>query len=137
MSSETNLFGTGLDIGDIDGDGWLDLAVSNGNDMALAPNLVYISADGTLPTAASWASQDARYSGHCQLADLDGDGLPELMVANYITAANGMQAMVDQAAQDAQASGALASGDAPLKPGQSVQKYTRLGKTNPPPGRLG
>ena len=37
------------------------------------------------------------------------------------TAANGMQAMVDQAAQDAQASGALASGDAPLKPGQSVQ----------------
>ena len=86
MSSETNLFGTGLDIGDIDGDGWLDLAVSNGNDMALAPNLVYISADGTLPTAASWASQDARYSGHCQLADLDGDGLPELMVANYITA---------------------------------------------------
>ena len=37
------------------------------------------------------------------------------------TAANGMQAMVDQAAQDAQASGALAFGDAPLKPGQSVQ----------------
>ena len=41
--------------------------------------------------------------------------------ANAGTAANGMQAMVDQAAQDAQASGALASGDAPLKPGQSVQ----------------
>ena len=37
------------------------------------------------------------------------------------TAASGMQAVVDQAAQDAQASGALASGDAPLKPGQSVQ----------------
>lgn len=36
-------------------------------------------------------------------------------------ASSGMRAVVDQAAQDAQASGALASGDAPLKPGQSVQ----------------
>ena len=85
MSAETALYGTGLDIGDIDGNGWLDLAVSNGNDMALSPTLVYLNQAGTLPTTASWASNDLRYSGHCQLADLDDDGFPELMVSNYIT----------------------------------------------------
>lgn len=36
-----------------------------------------------LPVSASWTSTDLRYSGHCQLADLDHDGFPELMVANY------------------------------------------------------
>ncbi|MEZ4387333.1 MAG: T9SS type A sorting domain-containing protein [Candidatus Krumholzibacteriia bacterium] len=85
-SQETSLYGTGLDLGDVDGDQWLDLAVSNGNDIVAAPNLVYLNAEGTLPPAASWVSSDHRYSGHCQLADLDGDGRPELMVANYISA---------------------------------------------------
>ena len=84
MSAETALNGTGLDIGDIDGNGWLDLAVSNGNDITQSPNLVYLNQAGTLPTTASWASGDLRYSGHCQLADLDDDGFPELMVSNYI-----------------------------------------------------
>jgi hypothetical protein len=87
MSDETAYNGTGLDIGDVDGNGWLDLAVSNGNDIVQAPNLVYLqSAGGVLPTTASWSSTDERYSGHCQLADLDQDGYPELMVANYISA---------------------------------------------------
>jgi len=85
LSAETDLYGTGLDLGDIDGDGWLDLAVSNGNDIVAAPNLAYLNQGGTLPSAASWVSDDARFSGHCELADLDGDGLPELVVGNYIT----------------------------------------------------
>jgi hypothetical protein len=83
--AETDLYGTGLDIGDVDGDGWLDLAVSNGNDIVQAPNLVYLNDGGELPASASWVSDDHRYSGHCQLGDVDGDGDPELMVANYIS----------------------------------------------------
>ena len=86
MSAETTLFGTGLDVGDIDGDGWLDLAVSNGNDMLQAPNTAYFNTGGVLQTTAGWTSADARFSGHCELADIDGDGHPELMVANYIDA---------------------------------------------------
>lgn len=86
LSSETNLYGTGLDIGDITGNGWLDLAVSNGNDMLEAPNVAYFNQDGTLPPAAGWTSGDARFGGHCVLADLDRDGFPELIVANYISA---------------------------------------------------
>ncbi len=90
MSDETEYNGTGLDIGDVDLDGWLDLAVSNGNDITQSPNLVYLN-DGTGHplTTADWASTDERYSGHCQLADVDQDGYPELMVANYIGTAWG------------------------------------------------
>ncbi len=39
---------------------------------------------GTLPTSASWVSGNIHFSGHCELADIDGDGFPEFMVANYI-----------------------------------------------------
>jgi len=34
-SSETTDYGTGCDLADINGDGWLDLAVSNGNDIVM------------------------------------------------------------------------------------------------------
>lgn len=84
VAGEADLYGTGLDLGDITGNGWLDLAVSNGNDMLAAPNLAYLNQDGVLPVSAGWSSQDSRFSGHCVLADLDNDGLPELIVANYI-----------------------------------------------------
>jgi hypothetical protein len=75
---------TGCAIDDVDGDQWLDLAVSNGNDIVQAPNYVYHSTMGDLPTTPTWESDDLRYSGHCALGDLDGDGLPELAVSNYI-----------------------------------------------------
>lgn len=85
-SAESDAYGTGCDLGDIDGDGWLDLAVSNGNDMAASPNYIYLNNMGVLPTTATWVSDNAQYSGHCQLADIDSDGFPELMVTNYISA---------------------------------------------------
>ena len=84
-SDEIDDYGTGCDLGDLDGDGWLDLAVSNGNDVALAPNYVYHNTLGDLHSSASWISSDSLYSGHCELADLDSDGYPEFMVTNYIS----------------------------------------------------
>jgi hypothetical protein len=84
-SFEASAYGTGCDFADVDADGDLDLAVSNGNDMLQAPNYLYLNVGGSLPIHASWVSSDARFSGHCEFADLDADGLPELMVSNYIT----------------------------------------------------
>jgi len=84
LSSENDDYGTGCDFGDVNGDGSLDLAVSNGNDIIPAANFVYLNSGGGLPLVASWNSGDSRYSGHCELADINNDGYPELMVANYI-----------------------------------------------------
>ena len=84
-SSESSDYGTGCDLADINGNGWLDLAVSNGNDMAMAPNYVYTNNMGMLPTSASWSSENIQFSGHCELADIDSDGYPEFMVTNYIS----------------------------------------------------
>ncbi|MCP4581078.1 MAG: T9SS type A sorting domain-containing protein [candidate division Zixibacteria bacterium] len=85
LSIEEESYGTGCDFGDINRDGFLDLAVSNGNDMALAPNYIYLNEFGFIPTEAAFISEDSLYSGHCEFGDIDNDGYPEIMVANYIS----------------------------------------------------
>ena len=85
-SVEDSDYGTGADFADVNGDGYLDLAISNGNDIVAAPNYVYINDNGLLPNTATWVSDDYSFSGHCEFGDVDGDGFPELMVANYISA---------------------------------------------------
>ncbi|MCP4583835.1 MAG: VCBS repeat-containing protein, partial [candidate division Zixibacteria bacterium] len=85
LSNESTEYGTGSAFDDVNNDGFIDLAISNGNDMSLDPNYVYINQNGILPTSASWTSSDYKYSGHCEFGDVDGDGYPELMVANYIS----------------------------------------------------
>ncbi len=84
LSVEDSYYGTGCGIDDINGDGYPDLAVSNGNDMLQAPNLAYINSGGNMPNTAGWVSSNSLYSGHCELGDYDSDGFPELAVANYI-----------------------------------------------------
>ncbi len=80
---------TGGAVGDVDGDGYLDFVVANGNDMAIEPEVVYFGSAGGLATSPLWISGDTDYSGHCDLGDLDGDGLPELVVGNYIESSQG------------------------------------------------
>lgn len=85
LSDENSDNGTGCAFDDVNKDGFLDLAVSNGNDIVAASNYIYINDNGVLPNSASWISADEKYSGHCELADIDADGYPEFMVANYIS----------------------------------------------------
>ncbi len=72
---------TGCDWADIDGDGWLDLVVSNGNDIYEEYCAVYFNSTGTLETEPSWMSAPEEFHSHNECADYDKDGDPDLAVA--------------------------------------------------------
>jgi len=75
-----------LSIGDIDGDGWLDVAVSvylgSGGFSSKGYAKVYLNdGTGTLASNPSWRTQDDFYSFSLALGDADGDGDLDLAVA--------------------------------------------------------
>jgi len=81
VSSEPR-YGTGLALVDLDLDGWVDLVVANGNDMRQERVEVYYNnGDGTFPTTSDWQSADTAYNGHLDVADVNGDGYPDVAVA--------------------------------------------------------
>ncbi len=82
-SNDSNLYSTGAAWGDLDGDGYLEFAISNGNDMASDPNVVYDNVGGVLETAYSWSSTNNNYSGKCALGDIDRNGWLDFVVVNY------------------------------------------------------
>jgi VCBS repeat protein len=84
QSAEEDQYSTGMVWRDVNNDGFIDLFISNGNDIVMAPNRVYVSNRGTLPIFSTWTSNDAQYSGHCAVGDLNDDGYVDLAVSNFI-----------------------------------------------------
>ncbi|MFO0837539.1 MAG: VCBS repeat-containing protein [Phycisphaerae bacterium] len=81
-TSTDSSYATGGALVDLNRDGWLDLVVANGNDMAAQRMMVYYNrGDGTLPVIPSWLSSQTAYHGHLDVADVNGDGWPDVAVA--------------------------------------------------------
>ncbi|MCK4304117.1 MAG: VCBS repeat-containing protein [Candidatus Eisenbacteria sp.] len=85
QSAPDGHYATGGAWVDVDSDGWLDMVVSNGNDMARQHLVIYHNnGDGTFPEHPTWSSDDVDYHGHLDIGDLNNDGLPDVAVAVYI-----------------------------------------------------
>nr|MBN2278397.1 VCBS repeat-containing protein [candidate division Zixibacteria bacterium] len=84
QTSEEDMYSTGMIWRDCNNDGCIDGFFSNGNDIVMAPNYVYLSKYGTMPSVASWYSANNDYSGHCAVGDVDDNGYPDLAVSNFI-----------------------------------------------------
>jgi hypothetical protein len=74
-----------LDVGDVNADGWLDVAVSVyiGNGGFTTPGKVklYLNNNGTLSSNPDWVSADQFYTFSCSFGDADGDADLDLAVA--------------------------------------------------------
>jgi len=76
---------TGLGLADINGDGWKDIVIADGNDMARQHLVVYYNqGDGTYPLNPDWESDDIDYHGHLAVGDVNNDGWVDVAVSVYI-----------------------------------------------------
>jgi hypothetical protein len=74
-----------LDVGDLNGDGWIDVVVSRflGDAGFTEPGgvQVFLNDQGVLPAEPSWESAEQVFSFSCALGDVDRDGDLDLAVA--------------------------------------------------------
>ncbi len=82
--SEDEDYATGGVLWDLDGDGYVDLVVGNGNDMDKERDAVYYNRRGELEREASWRSADLGYDGHVDAGDVDGDGDLDVVVTGFL-----------------------------------------------------
>ncbi len=81
-SAETNIT-QGVAVGDIDGNGYLDLVCGNGPFGPTLQNTVYFSTGGVLDTLPGWRSTPAVDTRSVALGDMNGDGTLDIVCGNF------------------------------------------------------
>lgn len=85
ISSDISNYSTGAAWADVNADGWLDLVVSNGNDMSRQHVVVYYNnGKGIIPTIPNWQSTDIDFHGKLSIGDINNDGYPDVAVSVYL-----------------------------------------------------
>jgi uncharacterized membrane protein len=85
-SGAASVFGAHVAVGDLNGDGKLDLAVANTGSVCCSAGLVGVllgNGDGTFKKAKTYSTGGFDAIGWVAIADLNGDKKPDLVVANY------------------------------------------------------
>ncbi|MDC3961403.1 VCBS repeat-containing protein [Polyangium jinanense] len=80
-SADAEMHSLGAALADIDGDGFKDLVVANGNDLSWRPVTVYRNdGRGGFPSEPSWSSEDEDYHTGIAVGDIDLDGFVDVAV---------------------------------------------------------
>lgn len=81
-SMNYGLFATGIMMEDVNLDGWKDLVISNGLDIAAQPVSIFYNHYGKYSQNAYWQSRYQIPAGNVFVADLDANEFPDMVVSH-------------------------------------------------------